>query len=120
MTGALSVKLIATRTTAVGTGGTAAVAEGTDPTVAALSMTDQSTLPSGISARAAPSGGATAGAVIGEGEVFPEETNDVYTPSDLIQAPVLVPANTGIRVVQGAVASVGNIGFNAVLGVGGG
>ncbi len=52
-------------------------------------------------------------------DVFcPEETNDQYQPSDLIYGPVLVPAGTGIRVVQGAVASVGNIGFNARFALG--
>ena len=29
--------------------------------------------------------------------------------------PLFVPENTGIRVVQGTVASVGNIGFNVIF-----
>jgi hypothetical protein len=119
VTGALSEKFIATRTSAVGTGGTAAVAEGTDPTVPALSLSDPAgALPSGVSARAAPAGGATAGAVLSEGHVFPEETNDSMVPSDLIYTPIVIPPGTGFRVVQGAVASVGNTAFNAVMDYG--
>lgn len=119
--GTLAVDLLLTRTTAVGTGGTAATAGGTDTTACTISAVDHSqvALPSGITARLTPSGGATAGAVLSWTSIFTEETGaGTYTPSiDLcnVGAPVLVIPGGGIRVVQGAVASVGNIGFNVVF-----
>jgi hypothetical protein len=79
----------------------------------------------GISARFTPGGGATAGAVIGYNSLFTEETAlPTYFKSDMVEAaqhglnPVLtVPPGTGIRVVQGAVASVGNIGIEVLFQV---
>ena len=119
VTGVVAVKLIATRTSAIGTGGTAAVAESATVTDSVISATDPSVaLPSGVTARSAPSGGATAGAVLGEAEIFPEETSDQYLPVDLVPADTIIPAGTGIRVIQGAVASVGNIGFRADIAIG--
>lgn len=125
VTGTLGVDLFLTRTTAVGTGGTAATSEGTDPTAMTITAYNhQQPLPAGafgISARLTPSGGATAGAVLGWREVFTEETSDATYNSvaDMARMDMPLPifANTGIRVVQGAVASVGNIGFDVLFGV---
>lgn len=126
VTGTLGVDLLLTRTTAVGTGGTAATAEGTDTTAMTISCLDGAQQLPGqgkITARLTPTGGATAGAVIAWRTVFTEETNaGTYTPvPDMVRGcygdfPSLkVPQGSGIRVVQGAVASVGNIGFDIFL-----
>lgn len=125
VTGVVGVDLFLTRTTAVGTGGTAATFEGTD--VTALTISGQNhTQPLStvqVSARLTPSGGATAGAVISGREVFTEETNaGTYNAiTDFVKCfydnvpPLIVPSGTGIRVVQGSVASVGNIGFDVLF-----
>lgn len=116
VTGVVSVQLFLTRTSTVGTGGTPAVAEGADPTVPAITKGDSGITLTGVSARAAPGGGATAGAVIGERQVFPEETAAEYRHPDWCSGgAIIIPAGTGIRVVQGAVASVGNTGFEATF-----
>lgn len=116
VTGVLGVELMTTRTTAVGTGGTAATAESattTVPTIASLDTTN--TLTSGITARVTPTGGATAGAVLTRRWVFTEETS-VAASWEYELLPEGITAlylrqNQGLRVIQGAVASVGNIAF---------
>lgn len=121
VTGVVAVDLFLTRTTAIGTGGTANTSSGTSLTAATISALDHSQplAPSlGITARLTPSGGATAGAVLAWRSVFSEETGaGTYTQVDLVSAPVLVRGGTGLRVVQGSVASVGNIGFDILLEV---
>lgn len=115
VTGVLGVDLLLTRTTAVGTGGTAATSEGTSTTAATFAALDSSQplALSTVSARLTPSGGATAGAVLSWNAVFTEETGaGTYIDKELVRLPILIPKASGIRVVQGAVASVGNIGFN--------
>jgi hypothetical protein len=122
--GVVAVDLLLTRTSAVGTGGTAATAEGSDITAATFSGVDNSqpVLLTQISARLTPTGGATAGAILGYRSVFSEETNaGTYTPVDLVNSPtqgfkaVTIRPGTGFRVIQGAVASVGNIGFDVLF-----
>lgn len=124
VTGTLAVQLFLTRTSAVGTGGTAAVSEGSSLTAMSFNKMNpvNASLPAGITARLAPTGGAAAGAVIAEVQVHTEETNaasydlpDFLLPECANIQPLMVPEGTGIRVVQGAVASVGNIGFNVTL-----
>lgn len=124
VTGTVSVDLILTRTTAVGTGGTAATFNGTDTTACTITARDSTeSLPFGVTARLTPGGGATAGAVISWTSVFTEETSsaayvpqaDMAKPDDI--SPILIPEGSGIRVVQGTVASVGKIGFNAIFRV---
>lgn len=119
VTGVVGVDLFLTRTTAVGTGGTAATAEGTSLTAATFSAIDnnQPITLSTISARLTPTGGATAGAVLGFGSVFTEETNSgtYELKPNLIEMPAVIKGSSGIRVVQGGVASVGNIGFNVIF-----
>jgi len=119
VTGTLGVEVALTRTTAVGTGGTAATFEGTTLTAPTISRFDtaDATLPAQITARLAPAGGATAGAYMGSRWVFTEETNAgtsiaANQGSDLIRnegAELYVRENQGIRIVQGTVASVGNL-----------
>lgn len=112
VSGVVAVQLFLTRTTAVGTGGTSAVAEGSTLTVPALTKLQQRALPTGISARLAPSGGATAGAIITERQMFTEETNAAnYEGLEFLPSMMIVSQGSGIRVVQGSVASVGMISF---------
>ena len=123
VTGTLAVDLFLTRTTAVGTGGTAATAGGSALTACTITPHDHFQPIDGlITARLTPSGGATAGAVLSWTSVFTEETSAAAyeVPADLARPfadvpAIIVPQNTGIRVIQGADASVGNIGFNVVF-----
>lgn len=119
VTGTLGVEIALTRTTAVGTGGTAAVNDGTTLTAATITRmdTNDSVVPAQVTARAAPAGGATAGAYLGSRWLFTEETNAASAiagtaGAELIRndgSKLIVRENSGIRIVQGAVASVGNI-----------
>ncbi len=125
VTGVVGIDLHLTRTTAVGTSGTAATVEGTDPTAMTFTCMNgsQPINTDKISARLTPSGGATAGAVLGWRCVFGEETNSgAYNAIvDLVRSgytdiPALpVQPGTGIRVVQGSVAATGNVGFDVVF-----
>lgn len=119
----VGIDLHLTRTSAVGTGGTAATRNGTDTTACTISgINHTQALDALVTARLTPSGGATAGAVLSWCSVLTEETLPAaYVPqSNLVRQIADVPAlivseNTGFRVIQGAVASVGNIGFNVVF-----
>lgn len=127
VTGTLGVEVNLTRTTAVGTGGTAATADSTSLTAITLSKMDTAAaaLSANITARSAPAGGATAGALIGQRWVFTEETS---APSGIAGtlgaefirnegADLIVRENTGLRFVQGTVASVGNLSFEITFEV---
>lgn len=118
--GVVAVDLFLTHTSAVGTGGTAATYGGatlTACTFSPLTRTGQP-VPATITARLTPAGGATAGPVISWDSVFTEETNAstyggrAHELLDYEDEEIVLPNGSGIRVVQGAVASVGNIGFN--------
>lgn len=116
VTGLVAAQLFLTRTTAEGTGGTAATSEGTSTSAATIARLQTFALPTGITARKTPTGGATAGAVVCERQIFTEETNAAdYEPIEFLVCGLVVPAGTGIRVVQGSVASVGSIGFGAAF-----
>jgi hypothetical protein len=125
--GTLAVDLYLTRTTAVGTGGTAATLESATLTEMIFSRMDARGAPlrTGISGRLAPGGGATAGAVLGFNSIFTEETAlPTYYRSNMVEGAqpgingrLTSPPGTGIRVVQGAVASVGNIAFDVLFQV---
>lgn len=125
VTGILGVDLFLTFTSAIGTTGTAATRTGTSLTAATFGSVSPGAgeLNGGITARLTPGGGATAGGVISWLEVFTEETNAAtYLDKDFVQngaypAEIIVKQGAGIRVVQGAVASVGNIGFNVDFAV---
>lgn len=119
VTGTLGVEIALTRTTAVGTGGTAAVNDGTTltaPTITRLDTAD-AVVPTQVTARSSPTAGATAGAYIGSRWIFTEETNAASAiagtaGAELIRndgSKLIVRENSGIRIVQGTVASVGNI-----------
>lgn len=127
VTGVVAVDLFLTRTTSVGTGGTAATAEGSSLTAATISKVDpaDAALPAQVTARAAPAGGAAAGAVLAQESLFTEETNAgtyLATLCDFIRRiggpaapPLVVPENSGLRIIQGGAASVGNIGFDVLF-----
>ena len=127
VTGTLGVEISLTRTTAVGTGGTTATTNGTALTAITLSTMDTAAaaLSANITARSSPTGGATAGALVGQRWVFTEETS---APSGIAGtlgaefvrnegADLIVRENTGLRFVQGAVASVGNLAFEITFEV---
>lgn len=124
VTGTLGVQLDLFRTTAVGTGGTAATANGTVSTAATISNINSSTaLPAGVTGRLNPTGGATKGAWLGTRWVFTEETNagsalgGQYGAGFIndLEVPIVVNENTGLRVEQGTVASVGNVSFEILF-----
>ncbi len=120
VTGVVGADLFLTRTTAVGTGGTAMTFEGTSLTAMTLVCQDghQALVAGDMSGRLTPSGGATAGAVLGFRSVFTEETSAAayaIGPDLVMSGSIAVPNGSGIRVVQGSVASVGNIGFDVTL-----
>jgi len=127
VTGTLGVEVDLTRTTAIGTGGTAATANGTSLTAITISAMDTSNpaLSASVTARSAPGGGATAGALLGQRWVFTEETNAGAAiagvwGAEFIRnegADLIVRENTGLRFVQGAVASVGNLSFEITFEV---
>lgn len=115
VSGLVSVQMFLTRTSAVGTGGTEDTNDGTSLTACTITKLQQYALPADISARLTPTGGATAGAVVCERHSYPEETQGTQGPLEFLVAPLVVPTGTGIRVVQGTVASVGKIGFSGVF-----
>jgi hypothetical protein len=127
VSGLLGVDLFLQRSTAVGTGGTAATLEGTDPTACTISGWNGSPqLNSKITARLTPTGGATAGAVLDMVSVFTEETNSAaYTPTPNMARvlglpdlpPIKIDEGSGIIAVQGSVASVGNIAWSLLFEV---
>jgi len=127
VTGTLGVEISLTRTTAVGTGGTAATLDGTSLTAITISEMDTNNpaLNANITARSSPTGGATAGALLSQRWVFTEETS---APSGIAGtlgaefvrnegADVIVRENSGLRFVQGTVASVGNLAFEITFEV---
>ena len=127
VTGVVAVDLYLERTSAIGTAGTAATYNGTDIAVPTFSAMTPGDSPSGsITARITPTGGATVGAIISWCSVFTEETNAgtyIGYLNDLARRnlpdapPLVVIPNTGFRVAQGTVASVGNIGFDVAFQV---
>jgi hypothetical protein len=127
VSGTLGVEISLTRTTAVGTGGTAATLDGTSLTAITISEMDTNNpaLSANITARSSPTGGATAGALLSQRWVFTEETS---APSGIAGtlgaefvrnegADVIVRENSGLRFVQGTVASVGNLAFEITFEV---
>ena len=124
VTGVLAASVALTRTTEAGSGGTSAVTAGTNPaapSIARINLADIA-LPEDITARAAPAAGATAGAVLSLRHVFTEETNAGTSTSNAIgtqhvppERPIIVPQGSGLRFVQGSVATVGSLFFEIVF-----
>ncbi len=126
VTGLVAADLYLTRTTAVGTGGTAATRDGSSLSACTITGldTDQPAHAS-ITARLTPTGGAGGGAVISLRSVYTEEANaGAYVPAVDMVRPyitdifgVQIKEGSGIRVIQSSVASVGNIGFDVIFNV---
>jgi hypothetical protein len=120
VTGVVDVDLFLTKTTAIGTGGTASTKDGTSLTACTItSLNNTQPIDGNVTARLTPTGGATAGAVLSSRCVFTEETNagTYIPPRDMITDKVSIYSGQGIRIVQGGVASVGNIGFDVTFRV---
>ena len=121
VTGVVAVDIFLTRTTAVGTSGTAATYEGTSLTAMTITCQDgtQTLGAHYVTARLTPTGGATAAGVISWASVFTEETNaGTYVAYDnmvKLGIAINVPVGQGVRVVQGSVASVGVVGYNVTF-----
>ena len=121
VTGVVAVDIFLTRTTAVGTGGTAATYEGTSLTAMTITCQDgtQTMGANYVTARLTPTGGATAAGVISWASVFTEETNsgtyNAYDNMVKLGIAINVPVGQGVRVVQGSVASVGVVGYNVTF-----
>jgi len=122
VTGVVGVDLFLTKTTDVGTGGTAATLQGTSFTACTFTTITPppGALPTGITARLTPTGGATPGAIIGWDSLFTEETSaGAYIGKELHAGDdrIVLDEDSGLLVRQGGVASVGNIGFMVVFGL---
>lgn len=117
VSGVVAIKNELYRTSAVGTGGTAATAGGSDPTVPTVvkSDTSDSDLPTGVTARKEPTGGATVDDLVSNGYVFSEETNAaIYAiqNQDLLRGmPVVLRPGQGLAAKQGSVASVNSYAY---------
>lgn len=121
VTGVVGVRLDMFRTSAVGTGGTAATLTASASTTIPLvyPFTPGVAVPSGITARTVPTAGATNEQFLFPAYVFTEETSAPAQQSQwfnlLPELPngqtIELPVGKGLHVVQGTVASVGNIGF---------
>jgi hypothetical protein len=122
VTGAVSVRVDMYRTSAVGTGGTAVVADGATMDAAAGSLwkfdEDNAAVPAQITARVAPTAGATISRWLFPTNIASEEspTSMGYftqfqnlIPVFLFGQKVAVREGTGVLFKQGAVASVGSI-----------
>lgn len=107
VTGAVTVNMQLQRTTSVGTGGTAVTPGKHDTTTP--------NLPANVTCRRTPTGGAALGAdVLGFASLYTDEQSPGPHSGPLInsiEAPIIVRPNSGLCVVQGAVASVGSLAF---------
>lgn len=120
VTGVVAVRLDLYRTSAVGTGGTAASTNSASPDPAGgnLTMFDEanSAIPAQITARVAPTAGATISRWMFGMSYFPEETNPSvaltpginWVPMFTYGQKLVVRENSGILIKQNAVASVGS------------
>lgn len=125
VTGAVGVRMDVLRTSAIGTGGTAAVTTASASKTAAAfwPFVTPGTLPPGITARVAPTAGATDLDWLFPSYLFTEETSpsaampQFYNllPELGVEQSIEIPINRGLKVVQGSVASVGNVGFLVVF-----
>jgi len=125
VTGTLGVRADTMRTSAVGTGGTAAATTASASKTAAAfwPFVLGNTLPTGITARAVPTGGATDEQWLWPAYMFTEETNMSshlpqffnLLPEMSTEQAIELPTGKGLKVVQGTVASVGNIAFLVVF-----
>lgn len=122
VTGALAVRVDMYRTSAIGTGGTAAQTDSATIDVGGGNFTkfdeNNAAIPAQITARVAPSGGATISRWLFPTNVAPEESNTSMgyltqwqnlIPMFSFGQKLVVRENTGILFKQGPVASVGSV-----------
>lgn len=130
--GVVGIRLLLFRTSSVGTGGTASAYKSATADVAGGTITPQDTgnpaLPAQITARHLPTGGATASEwlrgmyVMGEeastsmAYMFQGQVNMLDLDSDMAQL-LTLREGEGIRLQQGAVASIGNVRFRITFTV---
>lgn len=120
--GAVAVRVDLYRTSAVGTGGTAASTDSATIDVAGGNFTKfdetNTAIPAQITARVAPTGGATISRWLFPSNYAPEESNTSMgylmqwqnlIPQFTFGQKIVVAENTGILIKQGAVASVGSV-----------
>ena len=121
-TAAVSLRLDWLKTSAVGTGGTAATYNGTSTTAATVTPKDSANaaLDADITARTVPTGGATTSAFIFPTYHAPEELQvhgglsqfmNVRPDPSRGEQELTFRQNQGFKCVQGTVAAAGNIGF---------
>lgn len=123
-TGAVSIEVNLFRTSAVGTGGVAAVASTTTSTAAthvfAPKDTNNAAIPTQVTARTVPTAGATIASFLMAGYAFPEETSagaqlqPFYNLLPQVRGQQLtIRENSGLLIKQGGVVSAGTVGFAA-------
>ena len=135
VTGILSLRFDLYRTSAVGTGGTAAAYKSATVDVAGGSIsphdTNSAALPAQITARHLLTGGATIAEWLYRGQCFVEETNaatyicsgqtnflaEPGEASSSAQTGILLREGQGLLIKQGTVASLNNIAFRIVFTV---
>lgn len=123
VTGVVGVRVDAMRTSAIGTGGSAATTtvSASKSAAAFWPFTPGGTLPAGVTCRAVPAGGATDEQWLWPSYVFTEETNQSshipqffnLLPELSTEQSIELPTGKGLKVVQGTVASVGSLAFLA-------
>jgi len=123
VTGAVAARYDVFRTSTIGTGGTAASVDSAtvDPGGGNFTKFDESNsaIPAQITARVAPTGGGTGSRWLFPVFAFPEETAPAahllqfqnWIPMFTYGQKLVVRENTGIKIVQGSVASVGSFSF---------
>lgn len=123
VTGLVGVGLNALRTNSIGTGGTAAaVGAAVAPAVNPLDSLERG-LPTTVTARQGPTAGATSAHVLAQAYEFTEESAvqaQIAQGQNLIDygdAQTVIRPGEGFKVVQGAVAGVGSIGFVVIFSV---
>lgn len=123
VTATLGIEVGLYRTSAVGTGGTAHTYNGGAAATAHVitpADTANAALPAQVTARAAPTGGATIAALYWAQHVWTEETNaaataiSAYTnllPIGVMTQRIVLREGQGLLIKQGAVAGAGNLQF---------
>ena len=117
VTGAVAIELLLFRTSAVGTAGTAATADGSATNAPTISKFDTGSpaVDSNITARRLPTGGATSDDWLGQAFVFSEETSPaIYgvDNNDLLRGKcIAIKQGQGFAIRQGSVASVNDYAF---------
>ncbi len=129
VTGALALRFDLYRTSAVGTGGTAASYKSATADVAGGNITpfdtNNANLPAQVTARHLPAGGATIAEWMLRGQCFVEETNaatylcggqtNFASDGNLTTDRITLHEGQGLLLKQGGVATVNNIGFRVVF-----